>query len=201
MDKEVMSKEKLEELRARLEVARLKKQVKKTEAVAEKEKKEKKYTYSDGALERRKQKNLENLVKKNKDKVIEMLGETETIEKGDDSKKEAEEEKKQAEEVEQIEIKKLIEPVRSQPIDIPLRKEKFMKLVYYKEPSAKVLKKLGKIQESSSESSESEEEAKPQVQQVQSQRRNLLDSRDEKFSSVQFNENDYYRQLARKLYS
>lgn len=191
MDKEVMSKEKLEELRARLEVARLKKQVKKTEAVAEKEKKEKKYTYSDGALERRKQKNLENLVKKNKDKVIEMLGETETVEKVekvDDSKKEIKEEKKQAEEVEQIEIKKLIEPVRSQPIDIPLRKgekkEKFMKLVYYKEPSAKVLKKLGKIQESSSESSESEEEeAKPQVQ------------------HVQFNENDYYRQLARKLYS
>lgn len=188
MEKEVMSKEKLEELRARLEVARLKKQVKKTETQAEAGKK--KYTYSDGALERRKEKNIENLIKKNKDKVKEILGETETVEKVekvDDSKKEIKEKKKETEEVEQIEIKKLIEPIRSQPIDIPTRKnekkEKFMKLVYYKEPSAKVLKKLGKIQESSSESdSSSEEEIKPQVQQVQ------------------FNENDYYRQLARKLY-
>jgi hypothetical protein len=70
------------------------------------------------------------------------------------------------------------------PIDIPKKKDKdkFMKLVYYKEPSKKTLKKLEKLQESSSsDESSSEDEAPVRQQQVS-------------------NEDDYYRALARKLY-
>ena len=70
------------------------------------------------------------------------------------------------------------------PIDIPKKKEKdrFMKLVYYKEPSKKTLKKLEKLQESSSSSDESSEDEAPVKQQ-------------------QVNDEDaYYRALARKLY-
>ena len=70
------------------------------------------------------------------------------------------------------------------PIDIPKKKEKdrFMKLVYYKEPSKKTLKKLEKLQESSSSSDESSEDEAPVVKQ-------------------QANDEDaYYRALARKLY-
>ena len=70
------------------------------------------------------------------------------------------------------------------PIDIPKKKEKdrFMKLVYYKKPSKKTLKKLEKLQESSSSDSESSEDEAPVVKQ-------------------QTNDEDaYYRALARKLY-
>ena len=70
------------------------------------------------------------------------------------------------------------------PIDIPKKKEKdrFMKLVYYKEPSKKTLKKLEKLQESSSSSDESSEDEAPVKQQ-------------------QVNDEDaYYRALAKKLY-
>jgi hypothetical protein len=70
------------------------------------------------------------------------------------------------------------------PIDIPKKKDKdrFMKLVYYKEPSKKTLKKLEKLQESSSSSDESSEDEAPVVKQ-------------------QVNDEDaYYRALARKLY-
>ena len=57
-----------------------------------------------------------------------------------------------------------------------------MKLVYYKEPSKKTLKKLEKLQESSSSSDESsEDEAPVRHQQVS-------------------NEDDYYRALAKRLY-
>ena len=57
-----------------------------------------------------------------------------------------------------------------------------MKLVYYKEPSKKTLKKLEKLQESSSSSDESSEDEAPVKQQ-------------------QVNDEDaYYRALARKLY-
>ena len=70
------------------------------------------------------------------------------------------------------------------PIDIPKKKEKdrFMKLVYYKEPSKKTLKKLEKLQESSSSDSESSEDEAPIVKQ-------------------QANDEDaYYRALAKRLY-
>ena len=70
------------------------------------------------------------------------------------------------------------------PIDIPKKKDKdkFMKLVYYKEPSKKTLKKLEKLQESSSSSDESSEDEAPIVKQ-------------------QVNDEDaYYRALAKRLY-
>jgi hypothetical protein len=70
------------------------------------------------------------------------------------------------------------------PIDIPKKKDKdrFMKLVYYKEPSKKTLKKLEKLQESSSSDESSSEDEAPVVKQ-------------------QVNDEDaYYRALARKLY-
>ena len=48
----------------------------------------------------------------------------------------------------------------SDPIDIPQKKDKerYMKLIYYKEPSKSVMKKLNKLQDSSSESDESSDE-------------------------------------------
>jgi hypothetical protein len=72
----------------------------------------------------------------------------------------------------------------SDPIDIPKKKEKdrFMKLVYYREPSKKTLKKLEKLQESSSSSDESSEDEAP----IRHQPVN--------------DEDAYYRALARKLY-
>jgi hypothetical protein len=76
---------------------------------------------------------------------------------------------------------------KSEPIDIPQKKEKdrFMKLVYYKEPSKKTLKKLEKLQESSSSSSdENSDDEAPVVRQQQ----------------VSNNEDDYYRALAKRLY-
>ena len=71
------------------------------------------------------------------------------------------------------------------PIDIPKKKEKdrFMKLVYYKEPSKKALKKLEKLQESSSSSDESSSEDEAPVRQ-----------------QAVNNEDDYYRALAKRLY-
>ncbi len=71
------------------------------------------------------------------------------------------------------------------PIDIPKKKEKdrFMKLVYYKEPSKKTLKKLEKLQESSSSDSESSSEDEAPVVRQQTN-----------------DEDAYYRALARKLY-
>ena len=70
------------------------------------------------------------------------------------------------------------------PIEIPKKKDKdrFMKLIYYKEPSKKTLKKLEKLQESSSSDSESSEDEAPIVKQ-------------------QANDEDaYYRALAKRLY-
>jgi len=71
------------------------------------------------------------------------------------------------------------------PIDIPKKKEKdrFMKLVYYKEPSKKTLKKLEKLQESSSSSDESSSEDEAPVRQ-----------------QAVNNEDDYYRALVKRLY-
>ena len=71
------------------------------------------------------------------------------------------------------------------PIHIPKKKDKdrFMKLVYYKEPSKKTLKKLEKLQESSSSDSESSSEDEAPVIRQQTN-----------------DEDAYYRALARKLY-
>jgi hypothetical protein len=77
---------------------------------------------------------------------------------------------------------------RSKPIDIPKKeKDRFMKLVYYKEPSKKTLKRLEKLQESSSSSeSESEEEA--------------IIKDTEQTRKPQNDENAFYKSLAMKYY-
>ena len=77
---------------------------------------------------------------------------------------------------------------KSEPVDIPQKKDKdrFMKLVYYKEPSKKTLKKLEKLQESSCSSDEnSSDDEAPVVRQQQVSNNN---------------EDDYYRALAKRLY-
>jgi hypothetical protein len=71
------------------------------------------------------------------------------------------------------------------PIDIPKKKEKerFMKLVYYKEPSKATMKKLSKMQSSSSESESSSEDEAPVVRKPQTN-----------------DEDEYYKALAKRLY-
>jgi hypothetical protein len=78
-------------------------------------------------------------------------------------------------------------PIRSKPIQIPQKKDKYMKLVYYREPSKAVLKKLNKLQDSSSEDESSSDEP-PVVRGLKQQ-------------SVINDEDAYYRALAKKLYS
>ena len=77
---------------------------------------------------------------------------------------------------------------KSEPIDIPQKKDKnrFCKIVYYSEPSKKTLKKLNKIQDSSSSESESSDE--PERQEPVNTRQPIN------------NEDEYYKQLARKFY-
>jgi hypothetical protein len=77
----------------------------------------------------------------------------------------------------------------SEPIDIPQKKDKnrFCKIVYYSEPSKKTLKKLNKIQDSSSSESESSDE--PERQEPVNTRQPIS------------NEDEYYKQLAKKFYS
>lgn len=81
---------------------------------------------------------------------------------------------------------------RSKPIDIPKTKkdkDRFMKLVYYKEPSKKTLKRLEKMQESSSSSeSESESEEESPVKNTEQTRKPQMD------------ENAFYKTLAMKYY-
>jgi len=81
---------------------------------------------------------------------------------------------------------------RSKPIDIPKTKkdkDRFMKLVYYKEPSKKTLKRLEKMQESSSSSeSESESEEESPVKNTEQTRKPQMD------------ENAFYKNLAMKYY-
>lgn len=81
---------------------------------------------------------------------------------------------------------------RSKPIDIPKTKkdkDRFMKLVYYKEPSKKTLKRLEKMQESSSSSeSESESEEESPVKNSEQTRKPQMD------------ENAFYKNLAMKYY-
>jgi hypothetical protein len=77
---------------------------------------------------------------------------------------------------------------RSKPIDIIPKKDKdrFMKLVYYKEPSKKTLKRLEKLQESSSSGSESESEEET--------------ANTEQTRKPQIDENAFYKNLAMKYY-
>ena len=77
----------------------------------------------------------------------------------------------------------------SDPIDIPQKKDKnrFCKIVYYSEPSKKTLKKLNKIQDSSSSESDSSDEEPERQQPITVRPVN--------------NEEEYYKQLARKFYS
>ena len=78
---------------------------------------------------------------------------------------------------------------RSKPIDIPKKdKDRFMKLVYYKEPSKKTLKRLEKMQESSSSGSESESEDERPLKNTEQTR------------TPQIDENAFYKNLAMKYY-
>ena len=97
------------------------------------------------------------------------------------------------------------EPLPSKPINIPKPKkipdvipfeeplpqpkknkdkDRFLKIVYYKEPSKAALKKLQKIQESSSDDESSDEEP--------ANNQNVNQT---------INENDYYRSLARQFFN
>ena len=82
----------------------------------------------------------------------------------------------------------LPKPKQSKPININKAKEpKFMKLIYYKEPSKKTMKKLEKMQESSSSDSDTESSDDEPV--VNNTVKPVLNTEDE-----------YYKQLARKFY-
>ena len=90
---------------------------------------------------------------------------------------------------EPLPTKRLPKPKQSDPIDIPQKKDKnrFCKIVYYSEPSKKTLKKLNKIQDSSSSESDSSDEEPERQQPITVRPVN--------------NEEEYYKQLARKFYS
>ena len=85
---------------------------------------------------------------------------------------------------------------KSNPIDIPHKPEKnrFLKLVYYKEPSKKALKKLQKLQESSSSSSSEDSDSEPEFKPVPPQ------GRKQQVNKAEADEDAYYRALAKKLY-
>ena len=87
--------------------------------------------------------------------------------------------------------KRLPKPKQTEPIDIPQKKDKnrFCKIVYYSEPSKKTIKKLNKIQDSSSSDSSSESDEEPERQQPVNTRQPVN------------NEDEYYKQLAKKFYS
>ena len=70
---------------------------------------------------------------------------------------------------------------------VKAKKDQFLKIIYYHEPSQKTLKKLQKIQESSSESDISSEEPEDFVK--------------HEARPTENNEDDYYRQLARKFFN
>jgi hypothetical protein len=83
----------------------------------------------------------------------------------------------------------LPKPKPSKPININKTKEpKFMKLIYYSEPSKKTMKKLSKMQESSSSDSDSESSDDELVVKTNTMKQVLN------------NEDEYYKQLARKFY-
>jgi hypothetical protein len=85
---------------------------------------------------------------------------------------------------------------KSTPIDIPPKPEKnrFLKLVYYKEPSKKALKKLQKLQESSSSSSGEDSDSEPEFQHIPPQ------GRKQQVNKAALDDDAYYRALAKKLY-
>jgi hypothetical protein len=97
-----------------------------------------------------------------------------------------------SEHIKQPEVIPFEEPLKaskSKPVDIPKKdKDRFMKLVYYKEPSKKTLKRLEKLQESSSSSSESESEDECPFKDIQQPRK------------PQNDENAFYKHLAMKYY-
>lgn len=85
---------------------------------------------------------------------------------------------------------------KSPAVDIPPKPEKnrFLKLVYYKEPSKKALKKLQKLQESSSSSDDSEDSgSEPEFQHIPPQGRKQV-------NKAEVDDDAYYRALAKKLY-
>jgi hypothetical protein len=82
-------------------------------------------------------------------------------------------------------------PPPSDPINIPKKdKHRFCKIVYYSEPSKKTLKKLNKIQDSSSSESESESDDELVRQPVVTAKPKQISDEDA-----------YYRELAKRLYS
>ena len=86
---------------------------------------------------------------------------------------------------------------RSAPIDIPIKPEKnrFLKVVYYKEPSKKAMKRLQKIQESSSDSdSSSSSDSEPEFQHAPPQ------AMKKQLNKVLVDDDAYYKALAKKLY-
>ena len=85
---------------------------------------------------------------------------------------------------------------KSAPIDIPPKPEKnrFLKLVYYKEPTKKALKKLQKLQESSSSSDSDDSDSEPEFQHAPPQGRKQQESK------AEVEDDAYYRALAKKLY-
>ena len=84
-----------------------------------------------------------------------------------------------------IPFEKELPKPRSKPINIPQKKDKYMKLVYYKEPSKEVLKKLNKLQDSSSSEDESSSDEAPVVRGPK---------------QLMNDEDAYYRALAKRLY-
>ena len=87
----------------------------------------------------------------------------------------------------ELPTKRLPKPKQNEPINFPPKKDRYMKLIYYKEPSKAVMKKLNKFQDSSSESNESSDE-EPERQQPVTSRQPV------------HNEDQYYKELAKKFY-
>ena len=84
--------------------------------------------------------------------------------------------------------KRLPKPKQTEPIDIPQKKDKerYMKLIYYKEPSKAVVKKLNKLQDSSSDS---DSDSDSYIQQPVNNKAVVVDDEDQ-----------YYKTLAKKYY-
>lgn len=122
------------------------------------------------------------------DKIVETVSKEMTFEKPLPSKKVLKSEPEKLPDV--IPFEEPLKVARSKPIDIPKKeKDRFMKLVYYKEPSKKTLKRLEKLQESSSSSSsESESEDECPFKNTEQPRK------------PQNDENAFYKNLAMKYY-
>ena len=88
---------------------------------------------------------------------------------------------------------------RSAPIDIPIKPEKnrFLKVVYYKEPSKKVMKRLQKIQESSSDSDSSSSDSETEFQHAPPQ---AIKKQIKSNKAVVADEDQYYQALVKKFY-